>query len=92
MIYLHGTMATYILLVRGVTPSGRNKIPMARFRDVLEKAGFAHVRTYIQSGNALVDTELPAQTVEKRVQTYQESDWPGSCSAGENRGTARTGT
>ena len=60
-------MTTYILLLRGVTPSGRNKIPMARFRDVLEKAGFAHVRTYIQSGNALVDTELPAHTVEKSV-------------------------
>ncbi len=60
-------MATYILLLRGVTPSGRNKLPMARFREALEKAGFAYVRTYIQSGNALVDTDLPAQTVEKIV-------------------------
>jgi len=60
-------MATYILLVRGVTPSGKNKLSMARFREVLEKAGFARVRTYIQSGNALVDTELPAPAVEKRV-------------------------
>ena len=67
MIYSNGTMTTYILLVRGVTPSGRNKIPMARFRDMLEKAGFAHVRTYIQSGNALVESELPAHTVEKSV-------------------------
>ena len=67
MIYSNGTMATYILLVRGVTPSGRNKIPMARFREVLEKAGFGHVRTYIQSGNSLVDTELPAQAIEKNV-------------------------
>jgi uncharacterized protein (DUF1697 family) len=67
MIYSNGIMATYILLVRGVTHSGRNKIPMARFRDVLEKAGFARVRTYILSGNALVDTELPAHTVEKSV-------------------------
>ena len=60
-------MTTYILLVRGVTPSGKNKLSMARFREALEKAGFAHVRTYIQSGNALVDTDLPAQTVEKSV-------------------------
>jgi uncharacterized protein (DUF1697 family) len=36
---------------------------MNRFREVLEKAGFAHVRTYIQSGNALVDAELPAHAV-----------------------------
>ena len=67
MICSNETMTTYILLLRGVTPSGRNKIPMNRFRDVLEKAGFAHVRTYIQSGNALVDTELPAHAVEKSV-------------------------
>ena len=60
-------MTTYILLVRGVTPSGRNKLSMARFREALEKAGFAQVRTYIQSGNALVDTDLPALTVETIV-------------------------
>jgi uncharacterized protein (DUF1697 family) len=60
-------MITYILLVRGVTPSGRNKLLMARFREMLEQAGFAHVRTYIQSGNALVDTDLPAHTVEQSV-------------------------
>jgi len=67
MICSNVTMTTYILLVRGVTPSGRNKLSMARFCEVLEKAGFAHVRTYIQSGNALVDTELTAHTVEKSV-------------------------
>lgn len=67
MICSKETMTTYILLVRGVTPSGRNKLSMARFREALEKAGFAHVRTYIQSGNALVDTDLPAHTVEKSV-------------------------
>jgi uncharacterized protein (DUF1697 family) len=40
---------------------------MAQFREVLEKAAYVHVRTYIQSGNALVDTELPAHAVEKNV-------------------------
>jgi len=60
-------MTTFVLLVRGVTPSGRNKLPMSRFREVLEKAGFTRVRTYIQSGNALVDTDLPAHTVEESV-------------------------
>ncbi len=60
-------MTTYVILLRGVTPSGKNKIPMSRFREELKKAGFAHVRTYIQSGNLLVDTELPAHTFEKSV-------------------------
>jgi uncharacterized protein (DUF1697 family) len=60
-------MTTYVILLRGVTPSGKNKVPMYRFREVLEEAGFAHVRTYIQSGNALVDTGLPPQEVETSV-------------------------
>jgi uncharacterized protein (DUF1697 family) len=65
--YSHKTMTTSIILVRGVTPSGKNRLPMARFRDVLEQAGFARVRTYIQSGNALVDTQLTAHEVETSV-------------------------
>lgn len=60
-------MTTFVLLVRGVTPSGRNTLPMSRVREVLEKAGFSHVRTYIQSGNALVDTDLPAHEVEQNI-------------------------
>ncbi len=60
-------MTTYVILLRGVTPSGKNKVPMSRFREVLEEAGFTHVRTYIQSGNALVDTDLTAHDVETSV-------------------------
>jgi uncharacterized protein (DUF1697 family) len=48
-------------------PSGKNRVPMAQLRDVLAAAGFGNGRTYIQSGNALVDTELSATAVEHRV-------------------------
>jgi uncharacterized protein (DUF1697 family) len=60
-------MKTYIVLLRGVTPVGKNKVPMAQLREVLSNDGFDRVRTYIQSGNALVDTELPASRIGKRV-------------------------
>ena len=40
---------------------------MSQLRDVLSKAGFGNVRTYIQSGNALVDSDLSAKEVETRV-------------------------
>lgn len=40
---------------------------MAQLREVLAGAGFANVRTYIQSGNALVDTELTAVEVERKI-------------------------
>jgi len=60
-------MKTYVILLRGVMPTGKNKVPMARLRDVLARDGFGNVRTYIQSGNALVDTPLSTEEVEDRV-------------------------
>ncbi len=60
-------MNTWVILLRGVMPIGKNKVPMAQLRQVLTEAGFEGVRTYIQSGNALVRTDLSAPEVEKRV-------------------------
>jgi len=60
-------MNTYIVLLRGVMPTGKNKTPMAQLREVLSGAGFADVRTYIQSGNVILRTGLLAEEVEGRV-------------------------
>lgn len=60
-------MKRYAVLLRAVMPSGRNKVPMARLREVLSGDGFDNVRTYIQSGNAILDTTLSARAVEARV-------------------------
>jgi uncharacterized protein (DUF1697 family) len=62
-------MKRYIVLLRGVMPFGKNKVPMATLREILTKAGFKTVRTYIQSGNALVDTDLSAREVAEKVHT-----------------------
>lgn len=60
-------MNSYIVLLRGVMPVGKNKVPMAQLREVLTDAGFGGVRTYIQSGNVFVDTELSTSDVERRI-------------------------
>ena len=60
-------MTTTVILLRGVMPSGRNKISMPRLRDVLGSAGFSSTRTYIQSGNVLVDSHLPPAEIEKTI-------------------------
>jgi uncharacterized protein (DUF1697 family) len=46
-------MTTYIALLRGINVGGHNKIPMKELKQLLGDAGFADVRTYIQSGNIL---------------------------------------
>lgn len=60
-------MKTYILLLRGVMPTGKNKVPMEQLREVLGKNGFENVRTYIASGNALVETDLSVRDIETKV-------------------------
>lgn len=60
-------MKTYVLLLRGVMPSGKNKVPMEQLREVLGKHGFENVRTYIASGNALVETDLSVCDIETKV-------------------------
>lgn len=48
-----------IALLRGVMPTGKNKIPkMIDLVEILENVGFEHVQTYIQSGNILLETDL----------------------------------
>lgn len=57
-----------IILLRGVMPSGKNSIPkMAILRQHLEDAGFQAVRTYIQSGNILLRSELSAEALSIRI-------------------------
>ena len=58
----------HIILLRGVTPNGKNAIPkMSYLVDILTEAGFQHVRTYIQSGNIILESDLDLEEIRKRV-------------------------
>ena len=60
-------MNTFVILLRGVTPTGKNKVPMAPLRTALTKGGLKNVRTYIQSGNVIASSELTQVALEKLV-------------------------
>jgi uncharacterized protein (DUF1697 family) len=47
------TDGKYVALLRAVNVGGRNKIAMARLRELLEGLGYGEVRTHLQSGNAV---------------------------------------
>ena len=53
-------MKPYVIFLRGVTPTGRNRVPMSELRVALAHAGFADVQTYIQSGNVIAKSALDA--------------------------------
>lgn len=46
-------MPAYLLLLRGINVGKANRLPMATLQAVLEQLGCTHVRTLLNSGNAI---------------------------------------
>jgi uncharacterized protein (DUF1697 family) len=61
-------LTTYLILLRGINVGGKNKVPMGELRGLLAELGFRNVRTYIQSGNAILQSGLKAQTVARKIE------------------------
>ena len=61
-------MARQIVLLRGINLGSRNRISMPELRDALEGAGLDDVRTYLQSGNAVVSSAAAADRVRRTVE------------------------
>jgi uncharacterized protein (DUF1697 family) len=59
---------SYVVLLRGINVGGKNKIPMAGLKRLLEEMGFENVATYIQSGNVLLRSRLSAETIARRIE------------------------
>ncbi len=64
--------SSYVALLRGINVGGKNKVPMADLRAVFQDAGFASVRTYIQSGNVVFSTDQPAKILEDQIEEAVE--------------------
>jgi uncharacterized protein (DUF1697 family) len=62
------TLTTYLVLFRGINVGGKNTVPMGELRALLTDLGFRNVRTYIQSGNAILQSGLTAETIARRIE------------------------
>lgn len=51
-------MKSYVALFRGINVGGKSVIPMAALRDIFEAQNCLNVRSYIQSGNVVFDTDV----------------------------------
>lgn len=63
-------MNRYLALLRGINVGGKNLIKMADLAACVQGLGFTNVRTYIQSGNVIFDTN---ETDRQRVVNLLES-------------------
>lgn len=57
-------MKTFLTLLRAVNVSGKNIIKMADLKARLEQYDFKNVKTYIQSGNILLQSSLSAKEIQ----------------------------
>jgi uncharacterized protein (DUF1697 family) len=67
-------MTKYVALLRAINVGGTGKLPMADLKAMCEEAGFAHVQTYIASGNVVFESKASEAKVkaalEKRLHAY----------------------
>ena len=74
-------MAQLVLLLRGINIGPRRRIAMPDLRELLEgELGYANARTYVQSGNAIVETsdkpDKVASDVERAIERVLGHDVP----------------
>jgi uncharacterized protein (DUF1697 family) len=63
-------MTTYVAFLRGINVGGKNIIKMDALRMAFEKAGFTSVRTVIQSGNVLFESNsADPRKLEETIET-----------------------
>jgi uncharacterized protein (DUF1697 family) len=67
-------MARHVVLLRGINLGSRNRVSMPKLRELLEEAGFDDVRTYLQSGNAVVSSTKKADDVARTTKRAIEKE------------------
>ena len=82
-------MARWIILLRGVNVSGKNKVPMAEWKAGLAALGYTNIVTLQNSGNAVLDTNSDRAALIHEVTGLIWAGDPGICNrAGKPAGTA----
>lgn len=61
-------MTRYLVLLRGINVGGRNKVPMAALRALLESQGHKDVSTYIASGNVILSSEQSPAAIKREIE------------------------
>ena len=61
-------MTSYLVLLRGINVGGRNKVPMAALRDLLESHGHTKVSTYIASGNVILSSDRTPAVIKRELE------------------------
>ncbi|WLD92555.1 DUF1697 domain-containing protein [Alkalihalobacillus sp. AL-G] len=58
----------YIALLRAINVGGHKKVKMADLKQLLQSIGLRHVKTYIQSGNVLFESDEDMVLLRERIE------------------------
>lgn len=61
-------MKTYIAFLRGINVGKNTLLPMSELKLICNGIGFKNVRTYIQSGNVIFESELSEEMLVKKLE------------------------
>ena len=65
-------MTVYVALLRAVNVGGTSRLPMAELREIAQAIGFERPRTYIASGNLLLESKLKEGEVREQLERALE--------------------
>ena len=85
-------MPKYLCFLRGINVSGHKIIKMAELRELLNSAGYKNVKTYIQSGNIILDsaiTTIEEQSLAIELLLQEKYGWDIPCVVLDTEGLNR---
>ncbi len=68
-------MARQVALLRGINLGPNRRIAMPALRELLAGAGFEHVRTYVQSGNVVLSSQLAPDELERECERLLSAEF-----------------
>jgi len=69
-------MNTFISMLRGINVSGQKKIQMAELKSLYDALGLVKVRTYVQSGNVVFESQEPdAAKLTRLIEAHLEQSF-----------------
>jgi uncharacterized protein (DUF1697 family) len=69
-------MSRYLVLLRGINVGGKNKVPMAGLRQLLEELGYSDVATYIASGNVILTSDRSPGAIKRQIEAALPKAFP----------------
>jgi len=61
-------LTRYLVLLRGINVGGKNNVPMAPLRALLEELGHTDVASYIASGNVILSSDRSAGAIKRELE------------------------